>query len=139
MSQSRRNVLFGILGVVAVIAACFFFFTGRGGVPRIGNKYTVHGICLACRHEGESQYPRDERPPHKCTQCGEQAVYPLYFCRDCKHRFVPHLVRTKMGDPLRIPENVWCPNCGSTNWIGFIPKLQPEEPVGDAPWPEWPG
>jgi hypothetical protein len=136
--MGRRNVLFGTLGVVAVATLIFLLVVRRGAAPTIAADFTVFGKCLACEYAGDVNYPRNERAPYACPQCQEHAVYPLYFCNDCKLRFIPELVRSQVGEPPRLPREIRCPSCDSTNWMSCDPRLMTEEPAGDAPWPRWP-
>ena len=139
MSKRQRTTLLGAVGIVAILAAGIVFFSsGRGAAPAIGKEFTTYGICLACKHEAQISYPRDEYPPHRCPSCGKQAFFPLFFCETCKKRFVPELVRSQATGRLRLPDAVsTCPGCGGGDLSLFIPEAQAEKPVGDLPWPQW--
>lgn len=136
--MGRRNVLFGVLAVVAIVAVIMLMVRRGSTGPQIGTSAACYGKCLACTFEGEVKYPGDEFAPHTCPQCDKAGVYSLYYCEACKLRFVPTLVRLEPGGPLRVPDRVQCPVCGSPNWALYLPKLMSEGPKGDAPWPEWP-
>jgi hypothetical protein len=137
MSASQRNgLLVGIAIVAVAIAGAMLFARGRATVtaPR---QYSIHGICLACKAESESNHALAEYPPFVCQKCGKQAVYPWFYCQDCQKRFVPDLVRVTPGEPLRVPGWPSCPcsNCRSSRVAQFDPIFQ--QPLGDAPLPKW--
>ncbi len=137
MTTSQRNGLLVGSAVVALAVAAVLFARGRtaGQLP---SQYTTRGICLACQKESESRHALTDIPPFVCPHCGKAAVYPWYYCYDCKKRFVPDLVRMEPGRPLRVP--TWtscpCPNCRSAQVTQWDPSFQGQA-AGDAPLPKW--
>lgn len=137
MSNRQRQVLYGVL-IVAGFGGAAYSFLWRSTAARISDTLTTQGVCLSCQREAAVRHAISEPAPHKCSACGQPAVYPLMYCFDCRKRFVPELVRTDPGGPLRIPPSFRCPGCRSSNVTQFIPDQPEMQPVGDLPWPRWP-
>lgn len=141
MSQSQRNVLFGAIAIVALLGALYFFTAGSKRQVEIGRSLTTYGRCLACEYEGFVTFPLGQIAPFDCKECGETAVYGLYYCSECKKRFVPMLQREGVDGPLRPPQPplvVICPACHGSQVTGYVPELFADECKGHLAWPEWP-
>lgn len=138
MVGGRRNLALVGLAVAGFAGAALFLLRSQPGVPAIADRFTIHGACLACKHEGRVDYKRGELAPHPCPACREAAVYPLFYCPHCKKRFVPRIWRIDPAQPPRMPLVVSCPRCGAADIAPFIPGGMVEEPLGDLPWPPWP-
>jgi hypothetical protein len=137
LTNSQRNgVLVGVVIIALGIVGYLSFGSGRGaaGVP---SQYVTSAVCLACQKETEVKHARGELAPWTCRFCGKNAVYPWFYCSNCKKRFVPNLTRPEPGGPLRTPTVPVCPACGSQNVGLYMPGLTDEKPAGDAPLPAW--
>jgi len=137
MAQGQRNLLFGGLAIVVLVLAGVFFVRGQKTTSEVPDTYSIYGVCLACKAEGQTSFAHDERAPHRCDACDEMAVYPWYYCLDCQKRFVPNLYRRDPDGPLRVPRGATCTGCGSSNVTQYIEGMY--KPVGDVtPLPAWP-
>ncbi len=137
MEMRQRNLLLGG-GAVIVVAVVMILIAARsGGSATLPKAFTVHGICLACQKESDVTQTLGTYAPFKCLHCGKSAVYTIFFCRNCKKRFVPDLVRPDPAGPLRLPMGARCPACGSTDVCQYDAAMPDQHPVGDAPWPAW--
>lgn len=139
MSPTARKVLYVAL-IIAGFGTTAFVLVRRNPEQLAVNaeQYTLYGVCLSCREEGELRVPRDEDAPHTCGKCQQKAVYPWWFCYDCNRRFVPALFEREPGGPPRVPPAVACTGCQSQNVTPYLPQAQLEPPVGDVPLPPWP-
>ena len=138
MNQQTRNFVLGAVAIVALGAAAFLYARGSGGGSMLPREYKMKGVCLACQKEGEYTIAARTAAPYKCKECGKEAVYPFYYCFNCKKRFVPDLVRLQPGGPLRLPPETKCPcpTCQSTD-IGQWVADATQAPTGTAPLPKW--
>ncbi|MBU0641366.1 MAG: hypothetical protein KKB50_21105 [Planctomycetes bacterium] len=137
MAQNRRSLLLGGVGVAAIVVAAVMFFGGYGRAPSLPDEYGSACVCLSCKEEVKVTYGRDEYPPFTCPLCSAQSAYPWLYCQNCKHRFVPDLVRPDPDGPLRVPGHPVCRKCGSGNVGSYAAGMPGQEPVGDAPLPDW--
>ena len=123
-----------MLGVLIVVTAGFYTL-GSKAAPKISKDATAYCVCLSCKTESEVKYPREEAAPHRCPKCSTQAAYPVYYCFNCKHRFVPTLVK---GNPPRLPATIACPKCGAQGAMAYIPNDSMFTPTGEIILPRWP-
>lgn len=138
MSGQTRNLLLGGLAVTITGAAGYFFFSNRGSSGAVSaTTYEFRGACLACKQPVQTTQHFDENFPLKCPKCGQAAVYPWYYCYQCKKRFVPELDRSGSGPP-RVPMGPRCTACGSDNVGLWVEKMTTQQPTGDATLPKWP-
>ena len=138
MAINQRQSLFIVLGVLVVVAGGFYLLTGTKAAPGDPKKLSEDCVCLSCKAESMIAYPREEAAPHRCPKCGEQAAYPIFYCFNCKHRFVPALLPSGQGGPPRVPASVVCPKCGNSNVTPFLPNEPMFTPVGEILLPRWP-
>jgi len=137
--RSQRQLILGLVALIAVIAAAYALLRSGQKPVGISTEFSEYGVCLACKYEGQVDYPREQPAPHRCPKCGQQAFYPLYFCFDCKRRFVPALERNDPAQPARVPLIIACPNCTSSRVSPFLGGQAGYEPEGpDVPLPHWP-
>ena len=139
MNPAVRNCLYGLIILAGAGGAGYMLFgRTKENVAVNAAHFSVDGMCLACKSETKLSVPREEEAPHRCPKCGQQAVYPLWYCEDCKKRFVPVLERRDPNGPPRMPVSVACPNCRGQSVAPYIPEAQLETPAGDQPLPPWP-
>lgn len=137
--MNTRNLVLGAVVVLCLGGALLMFARGSStGAPPTGDEFTCIGVCMACEFDGECTYARGEPAPHKCSKCGELAVYPWFYCSECRARFVPRLGRGDTSEPPRLPEVIRCPNCGHSGVMPYTPALHDAEGFTDLPLPEWP-
>ncbi len=138
MDQQKRNVAIAVVAVVIIAFAGYRVLTARsGGAMKFPDEFTAAGICLNCKQETTITFHPGEKPPYHCEGCGEDAVYPWWFCNDCKYRFIPELIR-KPGQPPRPTPYPVCTHCGCADVSGWDPDNPYQVPQGDAPLPKWP-
>lgn len=135
--MNSRNAVLISVAVVALGAATWLLFAGaRDSAPDHGDESFCYGVCLNCKAEDRYTYPRGDVPPFVCHSCGQQAVYPLFYCTNCGKLFVP-VLDTSVSPP-RIPLVPWCTECGSSSVQPYYPEAMLDEPTGRAPLPKWP-
>jgi predicted RNA-binding Zn-ribbon protein involved in translation (DUF1610 family) len=135
---SRRDLIFGAVAVVILVVAAVLYFRRAGSAEaKLPERVRLYGACLACQETVEVDHNLRQTPPYSCPQCGELAVYPWYYCRDCRTQFVPTLVPREDREYPTLPVVPSCPACGSTDVGGYRPH--PDLEVSDiAPLPPWP-
>jgi DNA-directed RNA polymerase subunit RPC12/RpoP len=134
VALNQRQWLFIVLGVLVVVVGGFYLL-GSKAAPKIASNLTEDCVCLSCKVESVVSYPREEAAPHRCPKCGTQAAYPVYYCFNCKHRFVPTLVK---GDPPRVPATIACPKCGTQGAMPYVQNEPMFTPTGEILLPRWP-
>jgi predicted RNA-binding Zn-ribbon protein involved in translation (DUF1610 family) len=125
---------FTCIGVVVALVANAFQRSPQGD----GSRYTVVGVCLACKQPAEVE-SSGQAPPLTCPTCGEQAVLPWYHCSECRVRFV---LRPDQFDRTITPHNLpipLCPKCGGSCTGAWSVLCGDGQTVTDLPLPEWPG
>lgn len=133
--MQRKWVLVAI-AMVALGAAAYLALRPRS-VTRIPSTKSVYAVCLACKHEFEAQATIDAEPPFKCAACGQVAAYPVYYCFDTRHLFVPDLQRSP-GEPPRVKYPVVSPFSHNGN-VGAFPLGDPElQGLPKPKLPKWP-
>lgn len=139
MSESTRKR--ATLGVSIVVIGLAVYYSVRNSSNR--DKYpqelTVDGVCLACKHEVKARIKAtSEFAPYECPLCKEVAVYPWFYCDNCRMRFVPELIpgAGHDGKPA-LPASPKCTSCKSNLVTQYIPGFHPQ-PAGNAPFPKWP-
>lgn len=139
MTYQQRNIVLGVISAVCLVAALIVFLSNRGQNRVMADEYITLCVCLACQQECDIRHGPLELVPFTCPNpdCGEAAVYPWYFCNDCKRRFVPQPLMREPGGPLRPPATITCTACGSVSITPYAPEWLKEEPIGDAPLPRW--
>lgn len=137
MALNQRQWLLIILGVLIVVTAGFYTLGSRAA-PKIAKDSTEDCVCLSCKTESEVTYPREEAAPHRCPKCGTQAAYPVFYCFNCKHRFVPTLVKGDASSPPRLPGTIACSKCGAQGAMAYIPNEPMFTPTGEIILPRWP-
>ena len=136
-SSAKRNaVLIGIAAALIGLAA-YRFVSAPGTKPDYPKRYTVQGVCLACKLDSEATQNVSERPPLECPKCRQRALFFWFYCPDCKKQFVPDLQRRADGTP-GLPVVITCPGCRSAHGAQYEPKDPEQKPVGKLPLPKWP-
>lgn len=137
MDERQRRTLFVALALLLVAALVVLVFW-RSTPRAIPSTLATHGVCLSCKKSGVQKHAVNQIFPIKCESCGAEAFYGWYFCFDCRHRFVPELVK-RPGEPPRYPITISCPKCKNTNVCGIVPQDERQaNPAGDLPLPKWP-
>lgn len=137
--MKQRSLLLVIVLVVVAGTAGVFYLNRSGDEVRVSRDLLTSGVCLACQKEAEVEHGLEESAPFACPHCGEQAVYPWFYCEDCNRRFVPQLVRMAgSAAPTVPPAGVICTACRSAAVTQYVPGLTPEPPGDDVPLPRWP-
>jgi hypothetical protein len=137
MAQSKRNTWLGIIAAILIAFAGYRLFFGASQRVDLPDTFTGHGVCLACEEESLIVYQKGEREPFPCEACGQRSVYAWWFCDDCRHRFVPELVR-QPDEPPRPTPFPYCTRCGCRGVAGWEPDNPYMAPEGDAELPKWP-
>jgi hypothetical protein len=137
VALNQRHWLFIVLGVLVVVVGGFYLL-GSKAAPKISANLTEDCVCLSCKAESVIAYPREETAPHRCPKCGTQAAYPVFYCFECKHRFVPTLVRYNASSPPGLPATIACPKCAKTGAMPYMPDNPMFTPTGDILLPRWP-
>jgi hypothetical protein len=137
VALNQRQWLLIVLGVLIVVLGAFYLL-GSKAAPPIPKDLSADCVCLSCKVESEVKYPREEAAPHRCPKCGTQAAYPVFYCFNCKHRFVPTLVRGDSSGPPRLPMTIACPKCGTQGAMAYIPNEPMFTPTGEILLPRWP-
>jgi DNA-directed RNA polymerase subunit RPC12/RpoP len=138
MRVSNRDLVLGGLAVLLIAAAAVLYATWAGSAKaQLPRSATTLGVCLACKQECAVSHGTAEVAPFECPNCAERAVYPWYFCLDCKKRFVPALVSGPEDEYPRVQPFASCPACGSPRVRGYLSAMEPQV-AGDAPLPPWP-
>lgn len=139
MNESTRKWAGIAVGVVAVGLAVYFFSRNTGDKDKYPRQLTVDGVCLACKQEVKARIKAvSDFAPYDCPNCKEMAVYPWFYCDNCRKRFVPELIpgAGHDGKPA-LPAAPKCSGCRSNLVMQYIPGFSPP-PAGDAPLPKWP-
>ena len=138
MSKNQRNVVLGVLAVAAIAYAGYRIMRGgKAQSLQTVRNFTGYGVCLNCKQEAIVTFGANELPPYHCEACGEDAFYLWWYCRECKYRFIPDLIR-KPGQPPRPNPYPRCTHCGCSDVCGWDPDNPYQVPQGDAPLPKWP-
>ena len=135
---SRRDLILGATAAVLFIFAAVLYCSRAGVRAELPSEARTFAVCLACQEEAEVTHELGEIAPFECPECDEIAVYGWQYCRDCKKRFVPGLVRYPDDDFPRLPAISVCPLCGGNRSSGYNAASGAQKPVGDAPLPDWP-
>lgn len=134
--QTRKVVLWTV-GLLALVGAGVRFACFAGGDTKQGGyEARTHGVCLNCETEQVVTHSNEEIPPFECENCGEQAVYPWFYCDTSGKLFVPELVRDAQGI-LRLPAFPRSPISGTDHWKYYMPEDPTQSPTGKHPLPEW--
>jgi hypothetical protein len=135
VATGQRQVGLIVLAVVVFGVAGYFVWPSKGKTG-VESGTAVDGVCLACKAESVSQHKLGEAMPYTCPKCSQAAVYPWYFCFDCKHKFVPMLERGADGRAPRIPTSPICPLCHKTGVMAYVAGIC--EATGNTTLPPWP-
>ncbi|MCH7721257.1 MAG: hypothetical protein IH988_09775 [Planctomycetes bacterium] len=131
----RQRILLGVAVAGLAVAAYLFARAGREG--RLPDRYTIEGVCLKCEQEAQITFDATNPQPFECADCGERSVYEWMYCFECKHRFVPKLVK-RPDQPPQFPMIPVCSDCGTQRVGAYLPIDPEQEPIGDHPLPEMP-
>ncbi len=135
---NRQTVGSWALVVILAGVAAYMWF-GRERPTALPKRFTIHGVCLACRKPVEIEVELGQGEPYTCPHCGKQAVFEWLYCRNCRHRFIPQPVPDPAGSGLmRSPVIPVCPGCGSSDVAQWFPEDPDQKPVGDLPLPSLP-
>jgi predicted RNA-binding Zn-ribbon protein involved in translation (DUF1610 family) len=135
---SRRNLILGGVAVVILGVAAVLYVTRAGsGKAELPTQALTYGVCLACQQDVEVAHGMTEQAPFVCPKCGARAVYPWFYCLECKKRVVPHLEKVAGADYPVLPVVPVCPACGASRLRAYRPDIGIET-SGDAPLPPWP-
>lgn len=136
--MSTRNVVLGCTTAILLGVAIYLSLRGDTKQRTIPKQATAECVCLSCKQRSVANYSIREIAPHACPKCGQQALYPLLYCQDCKKLFVPNLEH-RADDPLpRFPVVPACFACGSTRTGQHIPGMADQQPTGDPVLPKFP-
>ena len=135
MNDSTKSAVLGGVALVVLGGAAYLFFKPRAAVS-FPTRYTIEGVCLACHAQDRVDAKLTDPPPHRCSKCGQSAIFGWYYCQDCKKRFVPNPV--KSADRISLPVIPSCGGCGSQRVSQYASDDPEQTPAGDAPLPKWP-
>ena len=138
MEQSNKKVWLSVVAVVVLGFAGYRLFFRSTEAYSYPDRFTGHGVCLACGQESTIEYPAMSQPPYECQGCGEKTVYLWWFCDDCRYRFIPDLVPGKPGEPPKPNPYPVCTHCRCMHITSWDPDNPYQAPEGDAPLPKWP-
>lgn len=104
----RRRMLIGLLGVVLILGAfgVYLLVVNMQSTPA-----PVVTLTLRCKQCGTEMTLEDNPQrsyPTACQACEAQAVWPIWQCRYCEHKFLP-VGSGESGAEVR------CPMCDSTD------------------------
>ncbi|MGD8450811.1 MAG: hypothetical protein PVJ57_03240 [Phycisphaerae bacterium] len=137
MQGNARPIWLGLALIALLGAAGYYYWRRAEDPPAPGRDVTLHGYCLACKHEVTAHYTAGEVQPVKCPLCGERAVYSLCYCEKCKMRIVPVLEPAEAGGLPRMPMIRTCPRCGGPA-SAYAPYDEEQQQAALGPVPEWP-
>lgn len=138
MNESKRNTVFIIVSLLLIGFAGYRLMTANKAAAIVPKEFVGEGVCLACKQEVTLKYDSGELPPFECPACGEKAAYLWMYCNECRHRFIPELVRLTPDAPPRPKPYFDCPNCGCTSYTNYRPDDEMQHVAGDAQLPHWP-
>ncbi len=140
MSAGKKNLVLGGGALVLLAAAAVLLVTRGGGAQaKFPTGYVVHGVDFDTKTEVTIHATNKDAAPYVNPATGKRAVYPWFFCEECRLRFVPALEPSRTGGPPKLPMIPACPTCGKagTPWSPEDPEQA--QPTGDAPLPALPG
>lgn len=136
MDQRQRNVLLGAVAVIALVVAGWMF-SSSGEDLRSIDQYTDYCACLNCDWEGLVTHSSREQDPFICEQCDHESVHYLYYCNECRSRFIPQLIRGSDGK-WHVPRGATCISCESADVSTYLPFFHEDQYVGDIIRPKLP-
>ena len=137
MEQSKRNAWLGVIAAAVLAFAGYRVFFKSDKAFSYPDEFTATGVCLHCGQTVTFSFAAGAKPPYHCEGCGEDAVYPWWYCEDCHYRFVPEMIR-EPGQPPRPNPYPTCTHCGCPNVSGWDSENPYQVPDGDAKLPPWP-
>lgn len=104
----RRRILIGIVGVALILGAVAVYLMVANLQAGETEPVTVELRCRQCGADTVMNDDPERSYPIACPKCGAQAVWPLWQCRYCEHKFLPPIGK----------EEVRCPMCDSRD-VGY--------------------
>lgn len=137
MSSSTKNAVLIGAAIVLLVGAAGLYAWRSGPEVSLPTKYRVRAVCLETHEEFNLNPKLTEQPPFENPKTGKATVYPYWFCRTCKHRFVGQ----PAGDPPRLPMIPRCPKCPDGGEVGGWKWNDPDQanPAGTYELPKLPG
>ncbi len=139
MANTTKQWAMGGFAVAALAVACYLLIGRSGAQAKYPSEKVVHCKDLKTGEERVVRTAVADPAPYRNPGTGERTLYPLYYCFECKHRFVPAPVPDPAGGPPKPPMIPVCTKCGASNsqpWFPEDPELA--HPAGDADLPKLP-